>query len=93
MSKVEQQVTGPGRRRFLQTLSAAGLTGAVGPAAVAATGAADPWKQADAIIRRYGRDVFRRIWEGPALLPTLDELRHPDDWARRVTGRVGEPTA
>jgi len=48
---------------------------------------------ADAIIQRYGRDVFRRIWEGPALLPTLDELRHPDDWARRVTGRVGEPTA
>jgi len=61
MSKLEQQLTatvaGPGRRRFLQTLSAAGVTSAFGPAAMAAARAADPWKAADAIVKRVRNAV------------------------------------
>ena len=51
----------PGRRRFLQALSAAGLASAAGPAAFAAAakpkGAADPWRAAQAIMDRFAKPM------------------------------------
>jgi polygalacturonase len=58
MHNDEQKREGLGRRRFLQALSAAGLTGAAGQAAMAATAkASDPWKEAQAIIDRVSKPL------------------------------------
>jgi len=31
-----------------------------------------------------GPGVLARAWEGPEMLPTMDEIRHPDTWVARV---------
>ncbi len=32
-----------------------------------------------------GQALLARVWEDPALLPSLEEIRHPDKWVRRLT--------
>ncbi|HVM24994.1 MAG TPA: zinc-dependent metalloprotease [Candidatus Limnocylindrales bacterium] len=41
---------------------------------------------ADAVIERRGREFLNRVWSGPELLPSLDEIRQPDRWIARVEG-------
>jgi coenzyme F420 biosynthesis associated uncharacterized protein len=36
------------------------------------------------VIERVGPEGFNRVWEGPASLPTMDEIGHPDGWVARV---------
>jgi coenzyme F420 biosynthesis associated uncharacterized protein len=39
----------------------------------------------NAVVARRGIAVANRVWEGPDMLPTLDELRNPNAWIERVT--------
>jgi len=41
---------------------------------------------ADAVIRDRGRAFLNRVWTGPEMLPTLDEIRAPELWIRRIDG-------
>jgi coenzyme F420 biosynthesis associated uncharacterized protein len=41
---------------------------------------------ADAVISERGRDFLNRVWTGPELLPSLDEIRDPHSWIARVEG-------
>ena len=36
------------------------------------------------VVDRAGLTTLNRVWESEAMMPTLDELRHPDLWLRRV---------
>jgi uncharacterized protein (DUF2342 family) len=36
------------------------------------------------VVDRAGLTTLNRVWESAAMMPTLDELRHPDLWLRRV---------
>jgi uncharacterized protein (DUF2342 family) len=36
-----------------------------------------------------GIDLFNRVWKGPEWLPSLAEIRNPEDWV----ARVGAPPA
>jgi len=51
----------------------------------------------DAVVERHGHEMAKRIWDGPAWLPTMTEIRRPDLWIARVgdlTGAVkAEPEA
>lgn len=38
----------------------------------------------EAVEAAGGPKLFARIWEGPEMLPTLDEVRDPPAWVRRV---------
>ena len=38
----------------------------------------------NAVVARRGVEVANRVWEGPDKLPTLEELRNPDQWISRV---------
>jgi uncharacterized protein (DUF2342 family) len=38
----------------------------------------------DEIVRLGGSDAMRRIWESPASVPTMDEIRDPSRWLTRV---------
>ena len=35
-----------------------------------------------------GRDLFDRVWEGPEFLPSLPEIRDPEQWIQRVNSAV-----
>ena len=39
---------------------------------------------ADAVIRDRDRAFLNRVWTGPEMLPTLDEIRNPERWITRV---------
>ena len=39
---------------------------------------------ADAVIRERDRAFLNRVWTGPEMLPTLDEIRNPERWIARV---------
>lgn len=41
------------------------------------------------IVEAGGIDLLNRIWDGPELLPTLDEIRMPQMWQLRVERVVG----
>jgi coenzyme F420 biosynthesis associated uncharacterized protein len=36
------------------------------------------------VVDRAGLSALNRVWESPGMMPTLDELRHPERWLRRV---------
>lgn len=38
----------------------------------------------DAVIAQRGRSFLNRVWDGPANLPTLDEIRQPSAWVARI---------
>jgi uncharacterized protein (DUF2342 family) len=38
------------------------------------------------VERRGGASGIESMWRGPEFLPTVDELRSPDDWLARVAG-------
>jgi coenzyme F420 biosynthesis associated uncharacterized protein len=39
---------------------------------------------AEAVTERAGLDVLNRVWDGPEMMPTLAELRRPEQWLRRA---------
>ena len=41
---------------------------------------------ADAVIAARGREFLNRVWTGPEMLPSLDEIRAPERWVARVEG-------
>jgi putative hydrolase len=41
---------------------------------------------ADAVIKERGRAFLNRVWTGPEMLPSLDEIRTPGLWIRRIDG-------
>lgn len=45
----------------------------------------------DQIAQIRGHDAVKRIWEGPANLPTMLEIREPDRWVARVLDSSGSP--
>ena len=44
---------------------------------------------ADAVIAQRGRDFLNRVWVGPEMLPSLEEIRSPERWIARVDGGAG----
>jgi coenzyme F420 biosynthesis associated uncharacterized protein len=38
----------------------------------------------DALCAAGGHDLAKRVWEGPEMLPTLDEVNSPERWLSRV---------
>jgi coenzyme F420 biosynthesis associated uncharacterized protein len=43
---------------------------------------------ADAVIVQRGREFLNRVWTGPEMLPSLDEIRAPDGWIARIEGNA-----
>ncbi len=41
---------------------------------------------ADAVIAQRDRAFLNRVWTGPEMLPTLDEIRAPEQWMARIEG-------
>jgi coenzyme F420 biosynthesis associated uncharacterized protein len=41
---------------------------------------------ADAVITQRDRAFLNRVWTGPEMLPTLEEIRAPERWIARVEG-------
>jgi coenzyme F420 biosynthesis associated uncharacterized protein len=39
---------------------------------------------ADAVIRERGRVFLNRVWTAPEMLPSLDEIRSPQQWIARI---------
>ncbi len=46
------------------------------------------YEQGERFIRAVeaagGPELLARVWEGPEMLPTMEEIRHPDTWVARV---------
>jgi coenzyme F420 biosynthesis associated uncharacterized protein len=42
-------------------------------------------KFVNAAVQSMGISRFNQVWSGPAALPTLSEIYHPDDWVRRLS--------
>ncbi|HEY8772550.1 MAG TPA: zinc-dependent metalloprotease [Candidatus Limnocylindria bacterium] len=40
-----------------------------------------------AVLAARDRPFLNRVWEGPANLPDLDEIQHPQRWVDRIEGR------
>ncbi|HVB05255.1 MAG TPA: zinc-dependent metalloprotease [Acidimicrobiales bacterium] len=40
----------------------------------------------EAVIEHGGDALLAQVWQGPELLPTLEEVRDPESWVRRVEG-------
>ena len=40
-----------------------------------------------AVLAARDRPFLNQVWEGPANLPDLDEIRHPQRWIDRIEGR------
>lgn len=36
------------------------------------------------VVRQRGHEMVKRLWEGPEMLPTLAEIRKPEDWLSRI---------
>jgi len=47
----------------------------------------------DAIVRERGRAALHHLWSSPEALPTLPELRKPEDWIAREMPHALEPEA
>jgi coenzyme F420 biosynthesis associated uncharacterized protein len=47
------------------------------------------------VVAERGVSVANRVWEGPAMLPTMEELRNPSAWIERVEGahKLTQPLA
>ena len=43
-----------------------------------------------AVLAARDRAFLNRVWEGPASLPDLAEIRHPERWIDRIAGRRPE---
>jgi uncharacterized protein (DUF2342 family) len=43
-----------------------------------------------AVLAARGRAFLNQVWEGPANLPDLAEIRHPQRWIDRIEGRTTE---
>ena len=45
------------------------------------------------VVAERGVSVANRVWEGPEMLPTMEELRNPPAWIERVEGasRLTQP--
>ena len=41
-----------------------------------------------AVEEAGGRELFDRVWSGPDMLPTIDEIRAPEQWIERVGARA-----
>jgi coenzyme F420 biosynthesis associated uncharacterized protein len=41
-------------------------------------------KFAVGVVDRAGLSALNRVWESAEMMPTLDELRHPEQWLRRA---------
>ena len=39
---------------------------------------------ADAVIGQRDRAFLNRVWTGPEMLPSLDEIRAPERWIARI---------
>jgi coenzyme F420 biosynthesis associated uncharacterized protein len=39
------------------------------------------------VVERGGLQLLNRVWDGPELMPSLDELENPQRWMTRVGGR------
>jgi coenzyme F420 biosynthesis associated uncharacterized protein len=48
---------------------------------------------ADHVIAARDRAFLNRVWSGPELLPTLEEIRNPDRWIARVEGSASREGA
>jgi coenzyme F420 biosynthesis associated uncharacterized protein len=44
----------------------------------------------DAVIASRDRAFLNRVWEGPGVLPTLEEVRAPERWIARLEGAAAE---
>jgi coenzyme F420 biosynthesis associated uncharacterized protein len=40
------------------------------------------------VVDAVGMDAFNRVWESAETLPTLEEIREPGAWVRRVVGQA-----
>jgi putative hydrolase len=47
-------------------------------------------KFVEAVEAAGGPELFNRVWEEPAHLPTLEEVRDPARWVSRLGGRTLE---
>ncbi len=41
----------------------------------------------DTIVEQRGHDVAKRVWESPESLPTMEEIKQPEQWLARVVDR------
>ena len=40
------------------------------------------------VAQRRSHDFARKVWDGPESLPSLDELRQPEQWIARMESRA-----
>ena len=45
----------------------------------------------DAVAAEHGIEGLNRVWECPAALPNLTELKRPDTWSARVANATFAP--